>query len=305
MTAETQLATGVHDGVPMEAYLAMKAVSSGLLITLGNESPLHAWIESPWNPGRVDRPSKISEIGTVAHACLLEGGTDKMRVFDPATFPNANGKETATGWTNKAIKEARDEARKAGEIPILLDDFASVRSMVTAAKDYIAQSDLSGLFDSGKPEQTIVWNDTGMLCKARPDWMLPDGTMVHYKSTKASVNPDRFSNLIVNSGYDQAMMFYARSIRECPGQYVLAQEQDYPYACQLFALTPDQAEISSIKVKRALLLWAACVRLNMYPAYSGAVHYIEAKSWDTRKLEETRTDGDELTDEELEGGIPL
>ena len=135
--------------------------------------------------------------------------------------------------------------------------------------------------------------------------MTTAGVRVHDKGTKASVNPERFSSLIINSGYDQAMMFYARAIQKCPGQYILAQEQDFPYSCKLFALTPDQAEISSVKVGRALRTWASCVKTNKFPAYDGSVHYIEPKPWDSRKFEEERQDGDELTEEEMNGGIPL
>ena len=292
----------------MADYLAIKAFSSGMAHTLLTQCPLEAWLDSPWNPDREQAESEVADIGTYAHACLLEGGTDKLFSIDPEQYRSKPTKANPEGnipkgWGNNAIRQARDDAKARGDLPVLKESVDAVKAMVETAKAFIATSPLAAILEIGKTEQTIVWKDSGILCKARPDILLPDGTMIHYKTTKRSVRPESFARTIVNMGYDISMMFYARAVQNCPGQYLLAQQQHGSYACQLFALTPAQAEISSVNVARAIRIWAECQKLGEYPAYSSEIFYVEPTPWQLAQAEQNMAE-DELTEEELEGGIP-
>ncbi len=289
--------------LPMADYLAIKAFSGGMAHRILTQSPLHAWIDSPWNPGREDDSNKASDIGTIAHDVLLEGGTGKVQVFDPADYANAKGGGVATGWTNKAIKEARDEARADGKIPLLVNDFSVVKAMVESAQEYIAHSELAGVFNTGAAEQTVTWQDGTTLCKARPDWLTSE-ICLHLKTTKRSVAPYSFERMAINMGYDVSLAFYARGI-DRDRHIILAIEQEPPYACKLFALSNAQADISARKVERALNTWAACAKANKFPAYDGSVHLIEPTPWDLAREEQAIVESEQFSDEELKNGIPL
>ena len=63
---------GTYPGLSMDEYLAIPAMSGGLLDTLLTRCPLAAWFESYLNPNRVRVSSDEMDIGTIAHAMLLE-----------------------------------------------------------------------------------------------------------------------------------------------------------------------------------------------------------------------------------------
>src|SRR5437879_7472654 len=106
------------------------SLSAGIVEILTRESPLHAWHAHPrLNPGYKEEVKTEFDIGQSAHALLFQG-IDNMTVFDPAEYPNAKGGGVATGWTNKAIRTARDEARAQGRIPVLKEVSLAIRAMV-------------------------------------------------------------------------------------------------------------------------------------------------------------------------------
>ena len=277
---------GIHK-ISMAEYLAVQAFTSGMATRILTQSPLHAWIDSPWNPGRKDESSKAANIGTIAHDVLLEGGTDLLARIDPNDYPTKTTGNIPDGWTNKDIRAARDAAIADGKVPLFPADVDAVTAMVASARAYIADSALAGVFDSGAPETTVVWQDGATLCKARPDWLNAD-VCLHLKTTKRSVNPPSFERMAINLGYDVSLAFYARGI-DREHHLILAIEQEPPYACKLFGLSSAQADISARKVERAINTWAACMKSGKFPAYDGSVHYIEPTSW---QMEQALQNGD-------------
>ncbi len=281
------LPPGVNDNIAMSAYLAQKALSAGVCHTLNSECPLEAWLQSPWNPGREDSPNNASDAGTVAHAALLEGSFKSIAVIDPNDHPAEKTGNIPDGWTNKSIRTARDDARARGLTPILKTEMPKIEAMVEAAQTYIARSEFAGIFKTGKPEQTVIWDDGGTLCKARSDW-LNDEVCMHFKTSKRSVRPETFGRLAINMGYDISVAFYARGI-ERPHHLILAQQQTGSFACKWFALSSEQFAISSHKTERTINAWRECVRRKEFPAYTGDVHYIEPTPW---QMEQALEDGD-------------
>src|SRR3990167_8746069 len=278
---------GIYPKMSMADYLAIHAFSSSMAHRILTQSPLHACVDSPWNPAREDDSNKASDIGTVAHDVLLEGGTDIIERIDPNDYPAEKTGAIPAGWTNKAIRAARDAARASGKIPLFPADVDAVTAMVESAKAFLATSELAGVFDTGAPEQTIVLQDGATLCKARPDWLNAD-VCLHLKTTARSVNPAAFERMAINMGYDVSLAFYARGI-ERDRHLILAIEQEPPYACKLFGLSSAQADISARKVERAINTWAACVKAGKFPAYDGSVHWIEPTSW---QMEQALQNGD-------------
>lgn len=309
---------GIYDSIDMDAYLADPApvcsLSSGTAYVLDTESPLHAWCRTQLNPNRVSDASKVADIGSVAHDLLLEGGTDRIVVIDPVDYPSEPKKKgepgsIPKGWTNKAIREARDAARADGKYPILKDDAACVMDMVTTARDFIERSPLRGIFGRAKAEQTMLWQEGPTWLRARPDLLADDlSYCVHVKTTKGSVNPRAFERTVDGCGYDFVLMFYARGLLALEGQraahtrhVILAQEQDAPYSCALYDLAPAKAAIADGRVARAIQTWERCMASGKWPAYTTQIHSLEPKPWHLADAEERDT---MFTMEQLSGGIP-
>jgi len=283
---------------PMEAYLARKAVSSGLLHTLLDKSPLHARMDSPWNASRQQRDSKIADIGTYAHACLLEGGTENLVIV------------AADNWRTKAAREERDAARAAGKLPTLAGKVTEVEDMVRAAKEYLAKSELAGILDDGELELTLLFEIDGVPWKARPGFLRTDRRVcLSYKTALGSANPASWGKTRLPH-YDVASVFYERAVREACGTddacllVHLVQEQASPFSCSLVSLSPAMRELSIAKMEVAIRTWKACSESGNWPAYSERIHYMEPRPWQFNEFEEKQA-STAFSDQELEGGVPL
>lgn len=298
MTAQ-QTPEKIERSMSMSDYLSLKALSSGVCHRVLSESPLHARLASPWNASRDQDNSKVADIGSAAHKCLLEGTEGGIVVID------------ADDWRTKAAKELRDQAYAAGNIPILLGKMDAVRAMVTAARDYLAASELKGIFDTGAAEVTILFTQREAIpCKIRCDWLTEDKQIIlSYKTTAGSANPDSWIRTQLPQ-YDIATVFYERGVlTACDTERTrcvhLIQEQTFPYACSLVALAPAYRELAAHRLDMALATWEACEATGIWRGYPTRIAWAEPKPWQQAEAEERANDDSAFfTDDELNGGIP-
>lgn len=263
------------------------SLSAGTVDILTRESPLHAWHAHPklnqdWKP---DVDSKF-DIGVASHSLFFEG-LNKMEVFDPAEYPNAKGGGVATGWTNKAIRAARDDARARGKIPVLLEQSEAIEDMVHAANlAWANNDDLSGYtISSGKNEWSIIWQDGETWLRCKPDHLSADRRLiVDAKFTDLSANPATFERQIDRMGYDSRAAFYLRGNAATGGpedaRYVyLIQETKPPYAAAFIGLDPAYLELGRRKVEHALAIWRSCMTTGKWPGYVNRIHYAAPPAW--------------------------
>lgn len=277
--------------IPMAEYLALPYLSSGLCNTILTHSVRHARHDQqfPDTDG-----ATASDTGTAIHDALLEG-VDRIASID------------AADWRTKAAKEARDAARAEGKIPMLSGDVSAIKSAVSAARDHVEASELAGIFDDGEPELTLIWEENGVLCKARPDWLTADRQiMLHVKTTPASANPDTWiKRQLIGAGYDVAAAFYTRALHAaCPSikkteAVFLVIEQDAPHGCSLIGLSPMSNEIADRKVESAISAWVTAVKTDKWPCYTPRICYAEPPIWAQKEHEELRSHEPEPFDPEL------
>lgn len=161
MTTET-LARGVYD-MPADDYHAHPALSSsGARKLLAPSCPAIFDYERQHGEER----KQEFDLGTAAHTLLLGFGPEP-HVID------------ADSYRTKAAQQERDEAYARGDVPLLPKEFDAVQAMVTAVRQHPRASEL---LSAGKAEQSLFWTDptTGVLCRARPDWLRADA-VVDYK----------------------------------------------------------------------------------------------------------------------------
>ena len=211
----------------------------------------------------------------------------------------------ADDWRTKAAKEARDAAHAAGQIPILSAKLPVILNMVDAAKAFVASSEIAGIFDAGKPEVTLTWEDDGVLCKARPDWLPGDHSRIlHVKTTGGSAEPESWiRNQLFASGYDVAAVFYELGLLRAadvasfpPGRKAdtesifLVIEQDAPHGCSLIGLDPMTRENAERKVARAIAIWRECMKSGKWPCYPTQICYAETPAWEAARVERMEID---------------
>lgn len=288
---------GLHHRLPMADYLRLPAVSASLISDIIDRCPAAAWHNSWLNPQGVVYHTDATDRGTIAHAILLEGDHSGIAVIDPADHPAKGSGNIPDGWTNASIRAARDAARVAGKIPVLSTAMAEIEGMVTAAKSFIAtlgttEPAIWAMFqpDGGFSEATLVWDDDGTLCKARPDRMSSDHSIiVNYKTTAGSAEPERWGRTQLLDYYVGAA-WYQRGTGALFGiestYLFLCQEVDPPYLCSLVGMVPQMIEIGHAKCRTGLARWKSCVQSDIWPGYPNRVAYPEMPFWEVQRWEE-------------------
>jgi hypothetical protein len=272
---------GIYE-VGAEAYHAdpceTPSLSASLANVLLNQSPAHARAQHPrLNPVYERKSDEKFDVGTVAHSLLLEG----LSVMDVHMFPD---------WRTGAAKEARELSRAHGRIPLLVKQADEVTAMVDAVATQIAQLDVNPLpLVAGKPEQTMVWQENGVHCRARIDWLHDDLTAIDdVKTTSRSANPESWSRTLFGIGCDVQAAFYLRGIRALTGAAPewrwLVVETSPPYALSVVAPGPDVLALADAKVDRALALWRGCLETDTWPAYPTRVCYAELPPWEEQRF---------------------
>ena len=274
------LTPGMHN-LSMEIYQAdpcpKPSLSSGIANILLTQSPAHAWLAHPrLNPAYQREFDSRFDLGSAAHTALLERDESKIVIVE------------ADDWRTKAAREARDAAQADGRYAILARQYADVQKMVSAAHSYIQSTELRGIFDTGSPEQSLVWQEGDVWCRARPDLLSADRrAMLDYKTTD-SANPEVFIRQIPRMGYDGQASWYSRGM-EAIGHdtefIFLTQEITEPYSCSLVGLSNAYKEVARLKVERALRIWRECTETNRWPAYPTEICYAEPTAYQLADLE--------------------
>lgn len=249
-------------------YLLIPALSSGVLHTLVTRSPAHA----AYQQAQPIEPTKETDAGSVAHAILLEGSEACIVVVD------------ADDWRTKEARALRDDARAAGKIPLLPKQLDEIRRMVNVARAHLEASPIAAEFAAGVSEQSIKWDDDGLLCKARFDRVNYDADLiVDYKTCGGAVNPTFWNRHVISMGYDIQAAFYLRGYKATTGRDArfiwLAQETEPPYFCCLMDMAPDLTAYAESRVARGMEKWRQAMQTGRWPAYPKRVCSLEVPAW--------------------------
>lgn len=272
---------GIHT-ISAEQYHAdtlvdLPTLSNSIAKILVTQSPQHAWCaHSRLNPNYESDDSSRFDLGSAAHAVLLEKDFSKIQFIE------------ADDWRTKEAKSQRDMARAKGLLPVLHKYENMLRSMVSRAHEKIANSELKGIFDDGKPEQTLLWQDGEAWCRARLDWLRTDQRVILDYKTTDSASPEACVRKISQMGYDIQASFYKRGLVACGGPedavfVFLFQEIEPPYACCLVALSTMYIEMANEKVDQAIEIWSMCMASGKWPSYPSEVVIAEPPPWEVTK----------------------
>ncbi len=287
------LTVGIHDNVPADRYHAdpceRPSLSSSLIKVLCSQSPLHAWTQHPkLNPEYESRDTPEFDVGTAAHSILLNG-EDIVEIIDADSF------------RTNAAKEARDDARHAGRVPLLTHQAAQVNRMLSRVGWQLDRVRCEPRpFTDGAPEQTLIWEDDyGVICRARPDWLRTDCVAIDDYKTTTTANPDRWSRKqMFDNGYDVQAAFYLRGLRKLTGADAefrfVVQEKTPPFALTVISLGGDVLAVADAKIEWALRKWSGCLASDSWPAYTDELYRAELPAW--------ADDARWLTDESEEEG---
>lgn len=271
---------GIYPDLPEEAYHA-DPVPGGSLSSTGARRllPPSCPARFKYERDHPTPPTDSMELGSAAHKLVLGVGAE-IEVID------------AENWRTKAAREAADEARDYGRIPLLPGDYAIVQAMAEA----LQRNDLARFLLSrergGYPEQSLFGVDpeTGVCCRVRLDWMPDENSqrpiIADYK-TAESCHPEAFARSAARYGYHVQDVFYRRLYQLLTGRPVeflfVVQEKHPPYLVNVCELTAPAVAAGDTLVRRALQRYRDCTESGVWPGYDGdtedGIAHIDLPRW--------------------------
>lgn len=255
--------------MPMTKYLAdpcvVPSLNASIAQVLLRESPRKAWFSHPrLNPSFAGNEEAKFDIGTAAHALLLEG----QNIIQVCDFDD---------WRTKDARAQRDAARAAGKTPLLRKHHDDVMAMAKAAESFIQASEIAEYWADSEPELTAVAEERGVYLRCRMDRITRNRRfIIDYKSTTDAA-PEPFSRQLVRMGYHIQEAFYRRVAVDLgavgPRFVFLAQSCEPPYECSLHGCDKSLQEIADAEVERSIEMWRKCVTTKQWPSHGSRIHW--------------------------------
>jgi len=263
-------AAGIHSDIPMAEYVgdpcpepSLSTTTAHLLLT---RSARHAWWFHPRLGRHRGEDSSRADLGSAVHAVLFGG---PRVVYAPDGFAD---------WRKKDAQAFRDDARAAGDIPLLAYQRRQIEEIAEPARERIAA------LGATEFERTLLWQDA-CWCRSRPDAMSTDRILViDYKTTTNAHPSSWIRSTILSGGYDIQAGLVMRGLDRLSDTarrefLFVVQEIDPPYCLSVIGLGPEWIDLAERKVDEAVGKWAACLAANQFPAYDERTHYAEPPTY--------------------------
>lgn len=280
---------GVYSGITNDAYHSGEGISKSGLDLIGR-SPLHYWAKYI-DPNRVPQePTPAMQLGTAIHAAVLE---PDLFARDYVVVPTDAPRRPTR--TQLAAKKPSDDTvaaiiywndfdrANAGRTVISVDDYQTCSAIQENVRRHPAAQ---VLLTDGEPELSVYWRDeqTGVLCKCRPDWMnYKANAIVDVKSCE-DASPAGFQKSIIKYGYHVQAAWYLDGLKaatgHAPSAFIFAAfEKARPYATAFYYADEDMIELGRMLYRERLDLYAGCLKQNLWPGYSQQLVPISLPGW--------------------------
>lgn len=261
------------------------ALSASIAHVLDSASPLHAWTMHPKLGGVPRAPTKSLDSGSLSHALLLGAGKD-VEIIE------------ADDYRTKAAQAARDDARKAGKVPVLVADYEAARKVAETLRARFADV---GVTLRGEKEPTALWTETAsngnkVQCRGMFDHLeLP---IIHDLKSIRSANPLVCRRHVESYGYAIQRAAYVSAVERIKPEFTgrvdfvfVFYELEPPYAVTPIRLSGAFRELGERAWRRSVDRWEECLRTNKWPAYTAGVMDLEPSPWALSKDMDRQLDG--------------
>jgi hypothetical protein len=265
---------GIKKTMSNDDYHASEGISKSGLDLIA-QSPLHYWAKY-LDPQREARePTPAMRLGTAIHTAVLEPDrfAKEFRVAPIVDRRTKDGKATWEAFTARC-EESGHQVISASDYDICRRITDRVRSHPTAQM----------LLDTGSAEQSAFWVDeeTGVLCKCRPDW-LTRNVILDLKST-TDASPQAFQRSAWSYRYHVQAAWYLDGIAATTGKprdaFVFAAfEKDQPFACAFYYADDAMIEAGRTEYRRLLRVYADCLKSNDWPGYPLTLEPLAPPAW--------------------------
>lgn len=278
--------SGIYYDLPGESYHSGPGISNSGLALIA-KSPLHYWARYLDPMREPVEPTPALELGTAVHCAVLE--PDRFREAYVTIPEDAPRKPTSVQLKAKnpsddtvaAIAWWSEFEEKHKDAKILSrDDFAKCQRIAESIHGHDAASIL---FADGKAEVSIFWEDeeTGVLCKIRPDWLM--SSAIFDLKTTEDASPSGFTRSIFNYGYFRQAAFYLDGARaaglDVDAFMFGAVEKSAPFASAFYYAEATMIEVGRMEYRRHLRTYAECLETGRWPGYPARITPIGLPAW--------------------------
>lgn len=281
---------GWHD-VTCEEYLNWDLCSQSRLGAM-RRSPKHCYDEIVARK----ESTPAQGLGTIIHTAILEPELYDLKY---AVLPDVDKRFKE----NKEII-AKFKAENLGKIWIDHEENETALKIRDAA---IKNSQLQLLLKAGKGwiERSGVFRhmSSGVMCKFRPDLIVPDGFSLDLKSTR-DARASSFSKTILNYGYDRQGAFYHEGCKALgvPLKYhiIVAVETDLTPGIKIYQLGHASMERGIRELEFSMQQYQLCMQTGFWPCYPEDIEEIDVPSWAlTPSYSDEESDLGEIIEETL------
>mgnify|MGYP001559543461 CR=1 FL=1 len=262
---------------------ATPSLSNSIAQLLDGKSPLHAHARHPRLGGVASVDTEATLGGSLLHALLLGQGKE-LAVLD------------VKDWRTKAAQEAKLLALAEGKVPIKRAEYEESQLVASRVLEKLESS--FGIVLKGESEIVALWEETtreGELvqCRGMLDHLIlgdTSATIIDLKRCR-SAHPEACARTAHGYGYAIQRAAYVSAVESIRPN--LAGRVDYiiPFIevddgvvdvvpCRLTGEFRDSGER---KWRRAVEIWARCMRENRWPGYTQEIIDLAPPPWATAK----------------------
>lgn len=213
------------------------------------------------------------DIGTATHTLILE-----PEKFDDeiAVLPDGIDRRTKAG--KAAYAEFQEVS--AGKVIIKADEFDAIQRMRDAV---MAHPSAAQLLTGGIAEQSAYWvdEDTGMLCRCRPDFTV--GRVLLDLKTTDDASPVAFGRSAAKYRYEVQGAFYLDGMNAAGANIdefaFIVVEKKPPYAVAVYVMEPDHFDAGRIKYNNDLATLKDAVESDSYKGYGDEPQPLLLPKW--------------------------
>lgn len=248
-----------------EEYHKTEGLSfSKLKLLLDPSCPKNFW----WHHimGQDNEPTKAMLEGTEFHTHMFE-----PQEFDKRYYTVPEGLDMRMSSNAGKANVAAQKIIAGSRLTIEKDRVIELNHM---KESLLKIPSVPVLMGDGVEEQAAFWidEDTGLLCKTKPDWRNDFGLQLLDGKTAQDASPDGFSRVIDTMKYHMQLAMQVDGIKAVTGKdytaYFLAVEKKAPYCAAVYKLADADLEIGRQLYKSALRIYIACKASNFWPSYS-------------------------------------
>lgn len=254
-------APGVYRGLKESEYRRAKGVSQTQLKLVLQETPRYAHI----NPRKA---SSGFTIGDGVHCLLLEPEQFNRRFV---VYEGRRDKRTT------AYKDFLESHK--GKTVLSESEAYRIKEMVRR----IGVSEKGKyMFAEGEAETSLFWRDpeTGLLLKARPDWMDPKRDLILDVKTTTSVKLRAIRYTIRDYWYHFQQLHYSKGYHANFGRwprwvFLFLDKGPEVFEYRWVTVNPSDVEYAAEQHAEALALWKECLTTGVWPSYPDRIETLE------------------------------